>query len=308
MTDIQTYTERVEIQGLPTLGSVAWYAISESGGIDHATFVDLAQTNGITDAVPSPPRSSDIFKRACTSVQRTRIPTSDPDRFVNLLSRRVGHDADNIWRALVEEVVDTQGHTLEYTEIYRLHYIRSTEEIISTELTFPSLEARNAALGVQQYFDAWANKLTAYTVREWVRGRLRALSATVLRDGVYFVKVDHAERLRALENLVNGLPGSLFHSLPLIDDSRQRDMLKSAFEAESIYEVDRLLVEVREMMEADRPITRNRAIDFKLQADRIRERVAEYADLLDTAMDSTAARLDVLQMAWENVLERTDLG
>lgn len=307
MTILESLRERVQYEGLPILGWVTWYAISETGGVDHQQFTELLEANGITDSAPPVPRPSDIFKRACTNAQRTRIATSDPERFSNILVRRVGHDADNIWRTVVEEIVDTQGHTLSYTEQFRLHYERHTGHIdVEPVLPLdggPSAACEQVVQDIRDYYNAWARRLTAYTVREWVRAQLRALSATVLRDGVYFVRADLGERVHALETVVNALPGSLFHTLPLVDDTQQRAMLKRAFEDESIYEVNRLLAEVQDIQISGRRPTSHRAAEFMSEARRVRERIAEYAEMLDQSFDDVAARLEVLQASWETMLE-----
>ena len=258
------------------------------------------------DTIPTPPRAADVFKRACTAAQRNRIPTGDANRFINLLCRRVGHDGDNIWRRLVAEEVDNDGHTLSYQEVYEFRFHRPTSQIITTVLATPTAEAVQAARQVETYFDANARTLTAYTIREWVRGTLRGLSATVLRDGVYFVRQEHAERLQALDEVVNGLDGdSLFHSLPLVDDRRQREMLRAAFEDESVGEIDRLIGEIREIcIDDDRQITSDRFVDFKMQFDRIRERVLEYSELLDVAMEQTGSRLEIMELQMTELLYR----
>lgn len=308
MSDFSEAVERLSNYDPSTfLGRLCWYVVTEDSYVDHAEFCRSLISNNLNDHLPPAPRASDVFKRSCTAAQVKRVPTAQPTVFVNYLIREVGKDPDNIWRRLVAETVDTEGRTLGYEEVAELHFFRPTQKITIKPMVATLDPAADAVIAeVENQFLAWNNTLTPYAVRELIRKILRGFNATVLRDGVYFVREVHAEKVDALEAIVAILPGgSNFHSLPLLDDRKQRLMLKQAFEDESIGEVDRLLGEMRTVMtQPTAKITSDRFADFKLQYDALRSKVADYSDLLDEAMENTASRLEILNQAIFEIMGR----
>jgi hypothetical protein len=311
MNDITALRERVAgFDTDLTLGHIAWFTLPESAATTVANLTALcARYKLVPPSTPSAPRATDVFKRACTSVQTNRLPTTDPNVYVNLLSRRVGHDADHVWRRLVQEVVDTNGHTLSYDEVYEFRFDRSTSTVVTTPLIWmPRPEAVSAASEVQAYFDTRRDLITSFTIREWVRAVLRGLSSVALRDGVYYLQAQHAEQMHALENVVNALSGATCHTLPLIDDRKQRAMLKQAFEDESVGEADRLIGQIAEILhDPDQSVTTDRFANLKVEYDRLRGRVVDYSDMLSDSMGSSAARLEVLQASIGELLDRVRL-
>jgi hypothetical protein len=311
MNDITALRERVAtFDAELVLGHVAWLTIPEAAATTVAALTGLCARHKLTPpSLPTAPRAADVFKRACTSVQANRLPTGDPNVYVNLLSRRVGHDADHVWRRLVQEVVDTSGHTLSYDEVYEFRFDRGTNNIVTTSLTWmPRPEAVQAASEVQAYFDARRDLVTSFTIREWVRAVLRGLSSVALRDGVYYLPAQHADQMHALEAVVNDLPAATFHTLPLIDDRKQRAMLKQAFEDESVGEADRLIGQIAEILhDPDQSVTTDRFANLKVEYDRLRGRVVDYSDMLSDSMGSSAARLEVLQASIGELLDRVKL-
>jgi hypothetical protein len=300
------------------LGRVSWYAISEQSHVDHAEFCRALINNGLDHNLPPVPRAVDVFKRSCTAAQRRRVPTADPNIFVNYLIREVGKDSMNVWRVLVAETVDTEGHNLEYEELYEFHFSRNVNnaaaQVVGTIATRPLVEdafeiypeSEGIVRTVVDSYTAQNNLLTPYAVREFVRKTLRSLHATALRDGVYFVKEAHADKIAAFETIVNDLPGgSMFHSLPLLDDRKQRAFLRKAFEDESVGEIDRLLGEIRDIMQKDgTKITSDRFADYKVQYDGLKAKAAEYAELLETSLDETGSRLEVMNQALFSLMGR----
>lgn len=324
MSEFSEYTERISsYKDEMFLGRLCYYAITESSHVDHGEFCRALISNGLDRNLPPVPRAVDVFKRACTASQRRRVATSDPNVLINYLVREVGKDSTNVWRRLVAETVDTQGHTLGYEELIEFHFSRDPNGALAR--VHGHIEVRplieDLAPGVQpvKYPDAPSiaqtvvdsyrdqnNMLTPYAVREFVRKTLRSLNATAIRDGVYFVKEQHAAEIAAFEEIINGLPGgSMMHSLPLIDDRKQRAMLRKAFEDESVGEIDRLLGEIHEIMaKSSTKITSDRFADFKVQYDGLKAKAAEYAELLETSLDETGSRLDVMNQALFSLMGR----
>lgn len=285
------------------LGRVAYYQITEQSYVEHGAFCQALLSVGLDQLLPPVPRQRDIFKRACTAAQVKRVPTTQPNEFVNFMLREVGKDPDNVWRRVVAETVDSAGRTLTYVETADVHFYQPSGSITITVLNgHTGLDpvivtgTKSVTDTVQALYTGWQNTLTPFSVRELIRKIIRGLNATVLRDGLYFVREQHAPKIEAIETVVNATPGgSLFHSFPMVDDGKQRAALKAAFELESVGEIDRLLGEIREIMvDGDKRITSDRFADFKMQYDSLRRKVADYSDLLDTALVETGSRLEIM--------------
>jgi uncharacterized protein YukE len=319
MSEFSDYVDRAtSYENEMFLGRLTYYAITEASHVDHGEFCRALINNGLDRNLPPVPRAVDVFKRSCTAAQRRRVPTDDPNIFVNYNIREVGKDSMNVWRTLVAETVDTAGHTLGYEELFELHFSRdpngAAARVNGTIAVKPLIEDHevrypDAQIIVQTVVDSYQNQnnmLTPYAIREFVRKSLRSLHSTAIRDGMYFVKEAHAAEIAAFETIINDLPGgSMMHSLPLIDDRKQRAMLRKAFEDESVGEIDRMLGEIRDIMsKGSQKITSDRFADFKVQYDSLKEKAAEYADLLETSLDETGSRLEVMNQALFSLMGR----
>jgi len=242
-----------------------------------------------------------VFKRACTKSQRKNVPVAgDPNKRRNLLIREVGKDADNIWRHLVIETVDTDGHRLGYEECVEFHFDRKAEKINIKNLSgcASDPDVTEVTEEVKNLYTTWNNALTPYTVRQSIRKIVLGMGATILRDGVYFVRNEFADKVDTLEEVVGNLPGgSNFHSLPLIDDQKQREMLKLAFEEESVGEVDSIIGEIRDIIQNDRKVTSDRFAEFKLKYDELKGKTSDYSELLGDALLGSNTRLELMDKA-----------
>lgn len=279
------------------IGRLCWYHISEQTFVDHQEFCRIILATPLNYLLPTFPRASDVFKRACTKAKRLRVGTDNPDVFKNYMFREVGKDPDNIWRILVVETVDTHGHKLDYQETATLHFERETEKInVTWKEKFDTSSCEYGITEeVKERFRQTDKTLHPFALRQLMRRFLNGLSSTSVQRGVYFIQEKHAEKIEALDVVFNSLPGpTSFHSVPLLDDSRQREMLKKAFEDEKVGQIDSLLGNMAKLIKNGTKITSSSYADYKVEADQLRIIAREYEELLDTAMSSTQARLDIL--------------
>lgn len=298
------------------LGQLCWYSIPEMH-VDHSTVVQQMQTSGLDQlALPPVPRSADVFKRACTASQKRRVHTNFHNVFHNFRCVEVGKDGDRIWRKIVLERVDTDDRSLGYTELAELTFDRATATITHTYPCGHTHQCDDRSFAqprideIYQYYKEWNNALTSYAIRELIRNLLNALHATVVRPsgGVYFVREDDAPLLFALENMINNLPGGCsLHTLPLLNDMKQRAMLKKAFEDESIEEIDRILGEMGEIIKSGNKITSARYADYADQYNTLSKKVGEYSALLDDAVSETASRLEIMQTTIVHLMDTVKL-
>lgn len=300
MTDLSEYRKRAEtLDDSFYLGRVVWYSLTENSRVNHGDFCRAVHDQNMNWDLPPVVRPHDLFRRVTTEAQIRKHPTTQIGEFVNYNFREVGSDNDHIWRQLVAEVVDRSGHRLSYTVVHEVRFNRNPIVIFDGNIcpdgTDPDLLVPVDAIvaDVRSNFAIQYDTLTSFTIREFVRRIIRGCGATVLRDGVYFVS-GHQDELDALDAIVNAIPGALFHSLPLIDDRKQRDMLRQAFEDESIGEIDKLINEVTELLRGDKKVSTKRFGDFLGRYNDVKGKVVDYSDLLDIALVTTSTRLEVV--------------
>src|SRR5690606_13800316 len=109
--------------------------------------------------------------------------------------------------------------------------------------------------------------------------------------GLYFVKQECAPALEALEKFVSLIPGEIeVHTLPLIDDMKQRQMVRRAFEAESVDAVDRMLGDIKEVMDRGKKISKDRYASFVTEYQDLLSKTQDYEQVLETALAETHTR------------------
>jgi hypothetical protein len=287
------------------LGYLVWYTVSNQAQILHSEFVATVVAN-LDDFVdirlPPAPRQVDVFKRACTENQRRNQPATDDDHTsTEYMIRDVSANSTEIVRILVRESRDSEGEQLDYDELVKLRFLRKSEKIV--------IEAIDAGWGnddvaveivndVESYFESQTGILTAFAIRKYIRDLIHAeVYGISVKDsgGVYFVGSKYANIVAILCGIIDGLNGSSFQMVPIVDDSKQREMLKAAFEEDSIGEIDKLIGKMTEILQADEKtkLTVDAYATFKASFDVIKNRVLEYSDLLDEAMETTASRLEI---------------
>lgn len=285
-----------------TLGRLCWYSVPESASTKYHHFLGILLSHGITEASPPAPRGVDVFKRACTDAQFDCVEDGARVRYS---VRPTGHDTEKVWRNIIREELDASEHALTYDDLGTVTYHRKTDHVSAHN----ELKGRGPEIfeTIKQYFSEHIDLLTAYAIREFARKNLeRNLHAICARPsgGIYFVQKEFLDGLDAIENVVNGVEGAMFHSLPLVDNDKQRAMLRDAFENESVGEIDRLLGEIGEILKGDKDISTKKFMSFRDEYEAIRTKVAEYSDLLDVAMEATSFRLETMSEVLTDLLGR----
>src|SRR5918996_2030849 len=93
---------------------------------------------------------------------------------------------------------------------------------------------------IEDGYAAGRHRHNSYAVRELIRRELTLANATLVRPtgGVYFVMRTNAPALDKVLLLGEQLEGTSVHALPLIDDAKQRQMVREAVENETVLEID----------------------------------------------------------------------
>lgn len=279
------------------LGKLCWYAVPDSARPDHQTFCQLLIKHNVKTKLPPPLRSVDIFKRACNQANTKRY-VDESDNLYNYLVRNAGSDTETVCRALVRENLDSAGHKLSYVELCLISFDRKSEKItVDWYGGDPTAYEVSLVTNIFEYYTQNTTLMTSLALREFIRKTLEGTMLAIKArpsGGVYFVQEAFAPNLEGLEKVVNEV-GASFHSLPLLDDSKQREMLRAAFEDESVGDIDRLMDEIRTVMSDNKNISTEKYAEYKTTADTLRKKIAQYSDLLDTSLELSATRLELMQ-------------
>lgn len=291
------------------LGELCWYTVNELT-ISHDDLVGHLERLGLGGYAPPKPNDADVFRRVSSAAARKRVPTDSTDRHQNFLIRELSRAGGNVSRRIVAETVDLKGRRLGYRELVKLEFDGATGKVTSEDmaaaLTTEATVAREIADGIIRDYKAERGCLDSYGIRELIRKTLLSLNATVVRPGggVYFVMAHRTDKVEALEHLARLVDGVSVHSLPLLDDGKQRDMLRRAVEAESIDEIDRTVGEIVEIVKSGADISHAKFADFQKRYTTVVAKTQEYAKLLEEGSATTSIRLDIYAREMAQLLGR----
>lgn len=302
------------------LGRLSWYSIPETTEIEHVDFCKVILTSGVAGedddvVLPKAPRTVDVFKRACKAAERSRVQYGDG--YLNFLVRDAGNDSDVVYRELVVECLDGAEHVLSYTPVGKFKYFRSTEKlnlqvnVIGNEsdpdsASFINAQTQEIVTEIERYYEEKKYTLIAYPIREFIRRTIEKNYQAILArqsGGVYFVTAEFEANITALEDVVNSLDGCTMFTFPVVNDGKMREMVRIAFEEESCSEADKMMAEMAAIMKDGKKISVDRFGSFKEEYEFLRKKVVDYSDTLDTAMELTASRLEMMQQMLFDIIE-----
>jgi hypothetical protein len=279
------YLERLRAKDPSVLlGSLVWYNVAESVRVPHKDLTMALQATGLEEFVPPVPRDEDVFLRVCTSHERKRIETDDPEVFENYLMRALAKSKGTAAKQIVVEQVNAVGRKLSYEPTVHLEF-NGTTIVVSSLTSPPNPQAMNLADLITRDFKRERKCVAAYTLRSLFRDAIGSLGATrtVPSGGVYFVMEKHRYTLDALARLSKTIEGTTFHTVPLINDENQQAMLRDAIEGETRSTIEKALDEIDRLLKGPE-ITAARYQSLVEQMNIVKGRTSEYAELLDDAL------------------------
>jgi hypothetical protein len=290
---------------------LAWYSVPESSEINHKEFLLLVEKQNAPIKTPELPKPADVFRRACNNAKMLKVPAGVPGEFFNYTMRDSGYDDGFVFRAAVEERVDSKNHELGFRTIGQVVFSR---ESVNTTYTYdvdmddPAVaHYQKMQASIDSYVDDKALTIPAIAIRESARRALEiTLTGTRVRPGggVYFVNPDKLDKLEAVDFVINSVPNASFHILPLVDDKRQREMLKSSFEDESIEETKRLIDDITEILKKGDDISAKKFSGLHERYTSQRDKIAEYKTLLNDALETSSAALEVCNAQIMKLLDK----
>jgi hypothetical protein len=290
------YSEHLKKSKQPILGMLVWYTVPVSSEMDHLEYCQLVETLNPPIKTPDVPKPAHVFRRACQAARISKVRTSNPEVFHNYVMRDAGYDPNFVHRRIIEEKVDAKDHSLGFRDLG--HAVFSKEGVSATYQRSPQFPVGDPSEPYWQmmqdridtYLVEKMNFVPAIAIREGARKALEEkLRGVKVREGggVYFVAADKLEPVEALDKLINTIPGASCHILPLVDDVRQRQMLKEAFENETVEETSELIGEIAELLASDKNIPAKTFISIQQRYLDKRSKLKEYSALLNDALDQS---------------------
>lgn len=322
-TTLDAYTQSVEadVSKASWLGRLVWYEFSKIQ-LPHSAMVEILAEENIRGPLPFCPEDINIFKKTCNEVVRRHNPKGTPVghyskfRLVNM------DDSHSLTRRIVRDDIDSQGKKIASVEVVDVTFDRETG-FVAPQQCNPDIPVDRvpppANLLMEEMiaeYEAWRNCLDGAAVRGWVRDAVMNLGATRVSGSVYFVPQESEQAVDDLETLakrVNAADPSdptadwghiTIHSLPLIDNAKQREMVKEAFEQSADAEISEFLDEIGDALHANR--TQSKLVSAQ-RYERIEQRYAElmtktqdYQSMLSDHLDETNARM---KMFFRSIVE-----
>lgn len=300
--DLKVYRQRLEGSGTPLLGVMSWFEVHET----DVPWPDLESTmkaHGLDKFVPPRPKDANVFRRSTGNGDRKKLATPDPEITQKILMREVVCSGNHVIKQLVVETVDAKGVKLGHAPAVQLEF----DPAHPTQVTVSSLPTASALLGeTRDFVFAMAQEMVRkYQLKRdcvdaaAVRGVVRAVFAdarsTCIRSGLYFVSNRMSDRIAALEAIAATIDGFDLGVAPIIDDKKQREQLRRAFEAETIDEIDKTINEVDALVHSGTKLTMEQYTTILSRFHGLRDKTGDYRDLLDNALQDTVLRLDIFE-------------
>ncbi|NUS02069.1 MAG: hypothetical protein HOV97_05840 [Nonomuraea sp.] len=308
-TTMANYTDA--IANLPQeafLGSLLYFSISMADVNLENARRDLEAVGLSTATLRKNLRPVDAFRKATREFAK-KFSVQNEIRS-ELLVRPAGEDNEQAYIHLILERVAMQKgkkRRIFYERVGELTFTRGFKK--DGEYVSHGVEARRTTSHLQDPLtaeeDQWLTErlitfedrydhmlryMDSHAVRTFVREYIYELSGTCVKEsgGLYFVKQDHADTIAKLQSWVKSID-SEFHALPLLNLTDQREMILEAFEDETVKEVDRLVGELKKILDdPDRQIEEKTFDAYALRAAELSAKINEYNSMLGARADRAA--------------------
>ena len=284
------------------LGYIAWYTITKPQ-LTHDDIMQLVQDNGLDPViVPKPPRAGDAFKRACRYSERLGLDIPYSPNTANFLIRPVAQTLEDIERHLVLEIIDPSGRKLTHHTAAELRFERNSGVLnVNVEQLSPDLQP--LIVETLERFAVVLKDSTKYVeaqvIRRMIRSQLEHMNAVLARSkgSVYFIPKKHRVLMEGLESFTQSCgAGSVFHSLPLVDDSKQQEFVKNAFEEGVHDQATQIITELAALTSQGKEITANAWNDYKTKLQALVSKANEYGELVDVELLQAKTELEAVQV------------
>jgi hypothetical protein len=228
--------------------------------IDSEQLRQLLTQHGLDSSlVPAKRPEVFDFQNACRSVETRRgVRAPKGHRTQITVGEVVTNSAESVYQ-ITAEVRDETNRVIEHPKGMRVVYDKAVaqnpirvEPLEAFATMDPDLEAR-----VRAHFDTHRGKLPGAKVREILRTLFRSINATVWSKGVWFVGIQHASTLAAMEATLTGLYGtdSEFHTIPMLNTKGVKRILGEKVIAHVRGDAGKLMAEIGEQLSDGRSVS-----------------------------------------------------
>lgn len=283
------------------LGHIAWYTIAKPQ-VTQPEMADIITTLGMSQKIiPKEPRPGDAFKRACRYSERSglEIPLSTDQ--ANFLIRKVKTDSTEVERHLVLERVDAEGKHLEYIIAAKLTFDRTADKLQVSKRQLPENLDGLVVETLNLFHTNFENALIyidAQVIRRMIRDQMGLKGGIAIRPqgSVYFMPIRSKDTTQALEKFCQHMgEGSVFNSIPLPDTTKQREMIRAAFEDEVHKEATQVITELRKVQVTGEQITARAWTDYRAKLQRLQGNFTTYGGLVTTEMTKAETELEAVE-------------
>lgn len=311
-TLINEYTHRVEtkVDRNYWLGTLFWYSF---GGlrVPHGDLVQMITDAGLDpDTAPRKVFDADVFRRVCTMVLKDfdKVKDANNPDVVYRYGFEEFNDEDAIIKRLTRVRVDSDAQDVGLVELGNVEFARDGSVIRWHQFDDVDLDPINQLnvdrlIGhVQAQFRHWQGCLDISGIRSWFRKQIEEqIGAFVVRKGgvIWFALEKHREQIEKLEKVASlirqGEYGEIeFHAIPLINDDKQRERVREAYEAETAEELDNLReLAVAYKKDDDKKLSKDRLAAMWADYHRLAEKTKEHEEILESTLRVTTGRLDL---------------
>ena len=218
--------ENANVQAV--MGHLFWYSVGEDNYDREELRVTLLQNGFEESDLPNEIRSSDAFRRATKDIETKRASTDKEGVYKNYIVRNVASNGHFIQRNIVEETVDSKGQKLSYKESEAILLFNRDNENMSKAIVTAGGMAEELANEACRLFEIYKTCHNGQAIRYMANDILKTMSPTPVRPsgGVYFVPVNHENKLQRLVNLISSLNKGEAFMIPLINTDENHDMLQ----------------------------------------------------------------------------------
>lgn len=266
------------------LGHLVWFNVDQEVEVEHILFCQKLLLAGVATDMPSAPKFSDVFKRACS-----RAVSGTDWQFITS-----GNDNYKVCRDLVRND-PAIGALLVYASVT---INKETEEVVvDTDSDDP--EVRQITEAVKSYCESHSTMLTDYAVREHIRGVVeKEFQAVRVRQGVYFVLDQFDDQLAAVEQAVNDLAdGVSIHTVKVEWTDKQIQMVTDAMITTIMADVAVLRTDLAAIEASDSTISKDRFKNLDDEFNRLSNQYSLFKiacgeiDLIQNALTETSVAL-----------------
>lgn len=237
----------------------------ETASADHLKLCGQLLAAGCTVQLPKPPKSGDVFKRACKTV-----PV--PDGYV-WMGTGLETSHDRIWKTIAGALPESVWH---------IGLDKNTEKVSCSPINGPingnKIEPPAALTSfvddLADYMTQNSTKLRAYALREYTRRTLTNELFGVVTDFGVLIPESCSTPAQTFCDVINALGGCTVDCLPLVetDSGDVARLVTSSLQAET----DMLQAELEALAASKVKFTKTRLESFGLRIDTIRGKLAAF--------------------------------